>query len=301
MTVQRYVLVVDDEERLTTFLQDFLSKVGYQMHVAFNGQEALDAVKEHPPSLVLLDMRMPGVDGIQVLQTLKQKHPFIKIIVMTSYDEEYKEAAEQYGADAFFSKPLSLSELTAKIEDLLQQREEPPIQAVAEAETQPDLIPKAKLLFVTVNPFASFLMKGAIHCVGDKPIEKDLDSYPDAGEYQIDEASSRKEVFEKLKSYRPHFVLVSLDWKQDEIGLFRTRHITASDLVSEIMHSPYTPKELFLFGGSGSSDDRFQGSIPTGTTLEEPTWGDFERQASKVNKVLWHKCMKLGLTTSRAI
>ena len=300
MTAQRYVLVVDDEQRLTTFLKEFLSKSGYQMQVAFNGQEALDAVKVHQPSLVLLDMRMPGIGGVQVLQTIKENYPSIKVIVMTSYDEEYKEAAEKYGAEAFFPKPLSLSELTAKVEELLQEREDPPAQTVGEdVKTKPNLIPKAKLLFVTVNPFASFLMKGAIHCVGDKPIGKDLDSYTDAGEYQIDEASSRKEVFEKLKSYRPDFALVSLDWKQEEIGLFRTRHIAASDLVAEIMHSPFAPKEVFLFGGAGSGDDRFQGSIPTGTTLEEPTWGDFERQASKVNQTLCKKCLTLGLTTRR--
>ena len=304
MTVQRYVLVVDDEERLTTFLNDFLSKVGYQMHVASNGQEALDAVEEHLPSLVLLDMRMPGIDGVQVLQTLKQTHPFIKVIVMTSYDEEYKQAADRHGADAFFSKPLSLSELTAKIEELLKHPSNPqPKAAVAVQAPQEELIPKAKLLFVTLNPFASFLMKGAIHCVGDKPIGgKEGDSYPDAGEYEIEETSTRREVFEKLKSYRPHFVLVSLEWKQDEIGFFRTRHTTTSDLITEILRFPHAPKEVFVFGGAGGSDDgRFltRGTPAGSTTLEEPSWGDFERQAAKVNRVLWKKCMDLGLTTPR--
>lgn len=300
MTVQQYVLVVDDEQRLTAFLKEFLTRIGYHMHVASSGQEALDAVKEHIPVLVLLDMRMPGIDGVQVLQTLKQEHPSIKVIVMTSYDEEYKQAAERYGADAFLPKPLSLSELTAKIEELLQRRADPPAQPAAPKKetSSPDIIPKAKLLFVTVNPFASFLMKGAIHCVGDKTLEKSS-SNSDAGEYELDEASTRKEVFEKLKSYRPDFILVAIDWKEEEIGIFHSRRITASELVVEIMRSPYAPKEVFLFGGSGEKQGIDE--LPTGrTTLEEPTWGDFERQATKVNRILWQKCMTLGLTTRRS-
>jgi two-component system response regulator (stage 0 sporulation protein F) len=88
MTAQRYVLVVDDERQLTSFLKEFFSRIGYQMHVASSGQEALDAMKEHIPSLILLDMRMPGIDGVQVLQIVKQKYPSVRVIVMTSYDEE---------------------------------------------------------------------------------------------------------------------------------------------------------------------------------------------------------------------
>lgn len=302
MTAQRYVLVVDDEQRLTSFLKEFLSKAGYQMHVASSGQEALDAVKAHVPALVLLDMRMPGIDGVQVLQTLKREYRPVKVIVMTSYDEEYKQAAERYGADAFFPKPLSLSELTDKIQELLENPGAPPVQQVAPAaqqESAVDIIPKAKLLFVTVNPFASFLMKGAIHCVGDQPLEKGPPAYPDAGEYELDEAATRKEVFEKLKNFRPDFVLVAIDWKQDDIGIFRSRRITASDLITEILRSPYAPKEVFLFGSAGSNDDKLHGGIAAGTTLEEPTWGDFERQATKINKILWQKCMALGFTTKR--
>ena len=300
MTAERYVLVVDDEQRLTAFLKDFLTKAGYQMHVASSGQEALDAVKAHIPALVLLDMRMPGIDGVQVLQTLKQKYPSIKVVVMTSYDEEYKQAAEKYGADAFFPKPLSLSELTSKIEELLQHPASNPSPHVSvQAEGVPtDLIPKAKLLFVTVNPFASFLMKGAIHCVGDQPLEKGSPAYPDAGEYELDEAATQKEVFEKLKILKPDFVLVAIDWKQDDIGIFRSRRIAASDLVTEIMHSPLAPREVFLFGGFGGHEDKLQAEALAGrTSLEEPTWGDFERQAAKVNRILWQKCMKLGLVT----
>ena len=293
MTIQKYVLVVDDEQRLTGFLQDFFSGMGYQMHVASSGEEAFLAVTEHLPSLILLDMHMPGIDGIEVLKTLKEQHPSIKIIVMTSYDEEYQKAALRWGADAFFPKPLSLTDLTNKIEEMLKVDDLSHGAVLKEAPA--DLIPKAKLLFVTVSPYASLLMKGAIHCVGDKPLEEGLAAYADAGDYELEEASSRKEVLEKLDSYKPDLVLVSVDWQQEEPGFIRSRHVTASELISEIMRSPRAPKEILLFG---SSDGMVESATKVGgTALKEPSWSDFEKQAAKINRILWEKCLKLGLVT----
>lgn len=287
MTEQKYVLVVDDEQQLTTFLREFLAKAGYQMSTATSGEEALNSLKAHLPSLMLLDMRLPGIDGIQVLRSAKESFPSLKVIVMTSFDEEYKQAAESCGADAFFPKPISLAELSAKIEELLNPNDPP----AALREAPSGMIPKAKLLFITPNPHAAILMKGAIHCVGDAPVEEELKEYSDAGEYDLEEASTHKEVLDKVSSYRPDIVLVSADWKEDEIGFLRTRHYTSSDLITEIMRSPHHPKEVLLFGSSGEN------SSNGGTVLQEPGWADFEKQASKINRILWQKCITLGLTT----
>ncbi len=291
MTIQKYVLVVDDEERLTSFLQDFFSRMGYPMHVASSGEEAFLAVKEHLPTLVLLDMHMPGMDGLEVLKTLKENYPSIKVIVMTSFDEEYQKKALRCGADAFFPKPLSLTDLTGKIEELLKT--EAPSAKPVEKEALPDLIPKAKLMFVTLTPYASFLMKSAIHCVGDVPVEEGLSSYPDAGNYELEEASTRKEVMEKMATFRPDFVLVPVDWKQEEPGLLRSRQITAAELIAEIMHSSSAPKEVLLFGSSDGVKQTTQ--IIGSTSIQEPSWSDFEKQATKINRILWEKCLKLGL------
>ena len=295
MGVHKYVLVVDDEKRLTDFLQDFFTRLGYEMHVASSGEEAFRAIQEHIPTLVLLDMHLPGMDGIEVLRTLKAKHAAVKIIVMTSYDEEYQKRAKEAGADAFFPKPLSLTDLTVKIEELLKTEDAP---VPATQKTAPsDLIPKAKIMFVTVTPYASFLMKSAIHCVGDAPIEEGLASYPDAGDYEIEEASTRKEALEKLDCFRPDFVLIPADWKQEEPGFLRSRQTTAGELISEMMRSSHAPKEVLLFGSSDGSAQAAQIAEVGGTALQEPSWVDFEKQAAKINRILWEKSVKLGLTT----
>lgn len=298
MGAHKYVLVVDDEKRLTDFLQDFFTRLGYEMHTAPSGEEAFRAIKEHIPTLALLDMHLPGMDGIQVLQTLKLEHPAVKVIVMTSYDEEYQKRAKEAGADAFFPKPLSLTDLTVKIEELLKTKDSP---VTAAQKTAPlDLIPKAKIMFVTVTPYASFLMKSAIHCVGDTPVEEGLTSYSDAGHYEIEEASTRKEAMGKLESFRPDFVLIPADWKQEDPGFLRSRQTTAGELIMEMMHSRHAPREIFLFGGSDGSNQAAQIAGIGGTALQEPSWADFEKQATKINRILWGKCLELGLTARRS-
>ncbi len=69
--VRQHVLVVDDEEYLTKFFNGFFTDLGYQMQVAANGEEALKVVEHHQSALMLLDMRMVGVDGIQVFKVKK--------------------------------------------------------------------------------------------------------------------------------------------------------------------------------------------------------------------------------------
>lgn len=302
---QQNVLVVDDEKRLTEFFQTFFSKLGYQMHVALSGEEALKSVEQQQPALMLLDMRMPGVDGVQVLKAVKEKYPQLKVIVMTSYDEEYKKAADQYRADAFFAKPPGLAELTRKIQELLQPDDPPEQTTVLEA--PPGLIPKARLLFVTFGHILTIMnMVECLHIVGEGSIEDETKDHPDAGLYEWEEASTRKEVLKKLKEKEFDFVFVPSGWRDEESGLLETRLITAGDLVAEVLRSKHAPKEVFLFSGvqwdeaeAAAQEDK---TVELGGSLiDEPSlWReDFERQAAKINRLLWEKCKKFGLMVKR--
>ena len=101
------VLIVEDEGTLNEAYQMVLSKAGYDVKAAFNGKEALELTKDMEPDLILLDLRMPFMDGIEFLKSydLKQHHPKVKVIVFSNYDMQ-KEIDEAYklGADRYILK-----------------------------------------------------------------------------------------------------------------------------------------------------------------------------------------------------
>src|SRR5512134_784164 len=84
MTKER-ILVVDDEYLIRWSLQQDLARDGYEVQTAEDGEAALRQVRESPPDLVLLDIQLPGMDGIQVLQKIKASDPEIVVIMITAY------------------------------------------------------------------------------------------------------------------------------------------------------------------------------------------------------------------------
>lgn len=104
------VLIVEDEQSLNEAYQMILRKAGYRVQVAFDGQEALEILSMEQPALILLDLRMPRMDGIEFLRNynVRQEHPDVKVIVFSNYDMQ-KEIDEAYnlGADRYFMKALA--------------------------------------------------------------------------------------------------------------------------------------------------------------------------------------------------
>lgn len=104
------ILIVEDEQALNEAYQTILRKAGYTVQVAFDGQEALEIAAMEEPALILLDLRMPRMDGIEFLRNynLRQDHPTVKVIVFSNYDMQ-KEIDEAYslGADRYFMKALA--------------------------------------------------------------------------------------------------------------------------------------------------------------------------------------------------
>jgi CheY-like chemotaxis protein len=114
---QGVVLIVDDDQAIRDTLRDALELEGYPVALAANGQEALQAVEHGAPALILLDMRMPVMDGWTFARELKQRGRAIPILVMTAAQSARK-WAEEVGARDFVAKPFDLDDLLGKVENL---------------------------------------------------------------------------------------------------------------------------------------------------------------------------------------
>ena len=117
------IMVVEDERTLNEAYQIILRTAGYAVVPAYNGQEALDISAKSEPTLILLDLRMPHMDGLEFLRqfNLKEKHPKVKVIVFSNYDMQ-KEIDEAYsmGADRYILKAwASPKELLQVVQDTL--------------------------------------------------------------------------------------------------------------------------------------------------------------------------------------
>jgi two-component system KDP operon response regulator KdpE len=119
------VVVVDDEPAIRRFLHTSLSGHGYQMFEAVNGQEALSAVMAHRPDLVVLDLGLPDMDGIEVTRRLREWTQVPIIIVTVQEQEAAKVAALDAGADDYVTKPFSMGELLARMRAALRRAAAP--------------------------------------------------------------------------------------------------------------------------------------------------------------------------------
>lgn len=115
------VLVVDDEEYIRESLKTFLTEMGYRVIVASHGEEALDLAKKEGPQVIILDVKMPGIDGIETCRRLKSDEGtgVIPVIVATALRETLPEVIDA-GANDFVTKPFHLTELLTRIRSILR-------------------------------------------------------------------------------------------------------------------------------------------------------------------------------------
>ena len=106
----KQLLIVDDEVKICTILSDFFSARGIETMTAHSGRQALDCLKQKVPDCVLLDVKMPDGSGFFVLETAKEWHPQLRIIMLSAFnDEDIIAKAYRLGADDFMTKPISLA------------------------------------------------------------------------------------------------------------------------------------------------------------------------------------------------
>ncbi len=221
------VLVVDDEQEVTFALHAYFLGKGYEMLTALDGMQAMRLLRQHPVDLVLLDMKMPGVNGIEVLKFIHSHSPQTKVIVVTAYDDQFQEMVEKLGIDGFLIKPFGIEALTSTVERVLTGRH----SETAPVSDDVSAIPRgpkarAKLLFVEPAEY-TYQVKEVFF----------LDSEKCGGIYKVDCAYDVSEALKKLESFRPDILLVDL-----------TMLGTGGKLALKAMASEAKPKELVIHG-----------------------------------------------------
>ncbi|MBP2632766.1 MAG: response regulator receiver protein [Firmicutes bacterium] len=119
------VLIVDDQPGIRRLLLEVFTDEGYEVNVATNGNEALEQAKEVKPAVILMDMKMPGMDGIDALKELKELGLAERVIMMTAYGElELVTKAKELGAFAYVTKPFDIIKLCEMVSNYITGNKE---------------------------------------------------------------------------------------------------------------------------------------------------------------------------------
>jgi two-component system alkaline phosphatase synthesis response regulator PhoP len=132
--MMKTILVVDDEPKITDLVRDYLLRAGFQVLTAGDGRDALAAARTRKPDLVIVDLGLPDIDGLDVTQTLRQESS-VPMIILTARDEETdKILGLELGADDYITKPFSPKELVARVRAVLRRSE------IADQESAGDIL-----------------------------------------------------------------------------------------------------------------------------------------------------------------
>jgi DNA-binding NtrC family response regulator len=129
------VLLVDDEEEFVRSLSERLQMRELDSDLAFNGEQALQVVQDEVPDVMVLDLRMPGIDGMEVLRRVKKNYPKVQVIILTGHggDKDEKQA-RKLGAFAYLQKPVDLDHLVEVMRKAYKAKVENTMAAAAFAE-----------------------------------------------------------------------------------------------------------------------------------------------------------------------
>jgi DNA-binding NtrC family response regulator len=118
------ILIIDDEPEICWIMKKVLSEKGYEVFTAFNGEQGVEQVAQTVPDLVFLDIKLPGIDGLEVLRQVKEKYPSLPVIILSAFDDVNAAVrAMKLGAYDYISKPLNVDEMHITLKNALKTRE----------------------------------------------------------------------------------------------------------------------------------------------------------------------------------
>jgi DNA-binding response OmpR family regulator len=165
------VLVVDDDPTVSDVVRRYLERAGFAVALAAHGPDALDVFERDHSDLVVLDLMLPGIDGLEVCRRLRTRAPDVPIVMLTALGEEADRVLGlELGADDYMTKPFSPRELVLRVQSVLRRAGRPPSTQVPEGLADGDLVVdvarriatlRGKELALTVREFdlLSFLLR----------------------------------------------------------------------------------------------------------------------------------------------
>ena len=121
MDSKPHILIVDDEQKIANMVYDYLDAVGFSVETAADGKSALLQIAAREPDLVLLDIMMPGLDGLDVVRKVRSESNIPVILLTARAEEQDKLIGLELGADDYITKPFSMKELAARIRTVLRR------------------------------------------------------------------------------------------------------------------------------------------------------------------------------------
>jgi two-component system response regulator VicR len=219
------ILVVDDERPIAEIMKFNLSKEGYDISLAFDGQEALDKARSESPDLVILDIMLPVMDGLEVCREIR-KTSRVPILMLTAKDSEIdKVLGLELGADDYVTKPFSPREIIARVKAILRR---------AQPSTEDDQVIRCQDLVLNMSTY-EVLKNG-------KPLPLSF------REFELVKflATRQGQVFTRE-------VLLSEVWGYEYFGDTRTVDVTVRRLREKVEDNPSDPKYIQTKRGVGYS------------------------------------------------
>ncbi|PWF23039.1 response regulator [Corticimicrobacter populi] len=138
------ILIVEDEPKLASLLSDYLQASGYNTHTIHNGLDALQAIRDRQPDLVLLDLMLPGKDGLDICRELRRDSDLPVIMLTARVEEIDRLLGLELGADDYICKPFSPREVVARVKTILRRVQRPQTDTTpAEAQVSSALVIRA--------------------------------------------------------------------------------------------------------------------------------------------------------------
>ncbi|SEM97399.1 response regulator transcription factor [Lihuaxuella thermophila] len=228
--MSKKILVVDDEPSIVKLVQFNLEKEGFDVDVAFDGQAALEKMKERLPDLLVLDLMLPKVDGLEVCRRIRQEKRHIPILMLTAKSDEFdKVLGLELGADDYMTKPFSPRELTARVKAILRRVE------ALQGENKPDSDqPLIQIGELTIDPEGYVVTRG----------NAEIDLTPKEFELLVYMASRRGKVLSRDQ-------LLNAVWNYDYIGDSRIVDVHVSHLRDKIEADSRNPVYIKTVRGIG--------------------------------------------------